>query len=206
MNARNNSDKLCVSDGPTFNAIHNVEDITGSGTITEPVTLQQVKDYIRLDGFQPDDDSPADLFNFDDDLLNSLITEGRMWCEKFTGIHLVPKTLRVDFTNGDGYLQFPGPVSGSIASSTITDKNGIAQTGTIFWVGTIFPKLETTFSDRMQITYDAGYGTDCPEWAKNAIMAYVADHSEYRGDDKPEAPNERAAQKCMPHRRVIVWA
>lgn len=202
MNARNNSDKLCDVAFPNYNAIHNVEDITGSGTITEPVTLQQVKDYIRVDTFQPDDDSPADLFNFDDNLLNSLITEGRMWCEKFTGVYLASRTIMVDFTNGLGMLNFPGPVTGLIGS--ITDKNGVVETGQVFWIGSIFPKLETAFSDRMQVSYEAGYGTDCPEWAKNAIMAYCADHYEFRGDDKPDAPNERAAQKCRPYRRVPI--
>ena len=76
MNARNNSDKLSDIAYPNFNAIHNVEDITGSGTIAEPVSLQEAKDYIRLESFQEDDDSPADQFDFDDDLITSLITDG----------------------------------------------------------------------------------------------------------------------------------
>lgn len=205
MNARNNSDKLSDIAYPNFNAIHNVEDITGSGTITEPVSLQEAKDYIRLESFQEDDDSPADQFDFDDDLIESLVTEGRIWCEKYSGVHLVPKTLRVDFTCGAGMMQFPGPVTSTISSQAITDKNGIAATGTIFWIGTLFPKLETTFTDRMQITYNAGYGTDCPEWAKNAIKAYVAWAYENRGDEAVGEP-ERSAAICRPHRRVKAWA
>lgn len=288
MNARNNSDKICDVAYPNYNAIHNVEDISGSGTITEPVSLQEAKDYLRMEGFADDgsaivpedpvnltllaagdtvtsalligksilnltrsglgytqvssspgsleftfDDttgeivfgvaagvgnepvvvlpgdqgvSSGNVFTFDDDLITSLITEGRIWCEKYTGVHLVEKTLRVDFTCGNGMLQFPGPVTSTIGSQTITDKNGVVYTGQVFWIGTLFPKLETTFADRMHITYAAGYGSDCPEWAINAIKAYVADHYEYRGDDAPPAANERAAQKCRPHRRVNVWA
>jgi hypothetical protein len=204
-NNRTNEDKLQPCD-VNFNAIHNVEDISGSGTITEPVTLQQAKDYLRLEGYQPDDDSPADEFDFDDGLITSLIVEGRRWCEEYTGIHLVPKTLRVDFTNGAGLLQFPGPVTTAVASIVIADKNSITQTGQVFWIGQLFPKLETSFCDRMQVEYEAGYGSDVPDWAKNAIKAYVADHYEYRGDDAPPAANVRAAQKCRPYRKIKSWA
>jgi hypothetical protein len=202
VNYRTNEDKLdhCETG---FNAIHNVDDISGSGGITEPVTLQEVKDYLRLEGFRFDDDSPADEFDFDDSLLTSMIIEGRMWCEKYTGIHLVPKTLQVTATNGSGFIELPGPVTGTIATTYKTD--GTAVTGAE-WVGTIFPKLITTYSGMLILQYEAGYGTDCPEWAKNAIKAYVAWAYEHRGDEELPGSPIRAASICRPYRRVKVFA
>lgn len=204
MNYRTNEDKLS-SDCCNYNAIHNVEDITGSGDVTEPVTIQGAKDYMRQEGFSFDDDSPADEFDFDDDLVSDLIIEARMWCEQFTGVHLVPKTLQVVLTNGAGMIAIPGPVTSTIANVVIKDRDNNVQSGTVYWIGSLFPKLETQFAFRITLEYEAGYGTDCPSWAKNAIKAYVADHYEYRGDDAPPAANVRAAQKCRPHRRVKMF-
>lgn len=203
-NYRTNEDKLCNSDYANYNAIHNVEDITGSGFATEPVSLQELKDYLRLSGFSFDDDSPADEFDFDDDLITSMGVEARMWCEKFTGIHLVPKTLRVTFTNGAGNLRFPGPVTSDITTAVITNRDGAIQSGTVYWVGTLFPMLETQFSYRTSVDYEAGYGTDCPDWAKNAIKAYVAWAFENRGDVDAGSP-VRAAAICRPYRKVKIF-
>lgn len=282
MNYRTNEDKLCSTDLNNYNAILNVEDLSeDSGPVTEPVLLQEAKDYIRLEGFDGDNtglsiqdpinttlaagdtflinasligstivnltregttytvagsvgaltvtfnnttgridwQSPgasggesvgivygvevgggtADVFTFDDDLIEDLITEAREWVEKFTGVHLVPKRLRVTFCNGNGMLELPGPVQGDI---TITGDSTTPE-----YIGTQFPKVKAPLANELVATYAAGYnyGT-APVWAKNAIKAYVADHYEYRGDDAPPAANKRAAQKCRPYRRVSAWA
>lgn len=208
MNARNNSDKLCSTGcSNNFNAIHNVEDITGSGSVTEPVSLQEAKDYLRLSGFMPDDDSPADNFDFDDALITSMIVEARQWCEAYLGgkelmVGLVPRTLKVTLTNGVGMMPIPGPVTGTI---TWTDQDAVSITAARL-IGSLFPKIESETCDRQVLQYEAGYGTDCPDWANNAIKAYVADHYEFRGDDAPPAANERAAQKLRPFRRIKVFA
>lgn len=208
MWARNNSDKLCQPCGSGFNAIHNIEDITGSGTITEPVTLQQAKDYLRLEGFQPDDDSPADEFDFDDALVTSEIIAARLWVEKYTGVHIVPKTLQVTLTNGVGMMAIPGPVTGTI---TWKDKDG-GSIPAARLIGSLFPKIESETCERQVLEYEAGYGTDCPDWAKNAIKAYVAWAYENRGDATPnrfteftsESP-DKAAAFCRPYRRVKIF-
>lgn len=280
MNYRTNEDKLCATEFNNYNLLLNVEDLSeDSGPVNEPATLQEVKDYLRLEGFgessagvsvqpplsltlaagsfaivQPgligqiivslsrsssvytEGDIPDNLvfafndttgtitfntpgntggesvavvygttagnintdeFNFDDSLIEDLITEARQWCEKYTGIHLVPKRLQVTFCNGNGLFELPGPVQGDI---TITGDLTTAE-----YIGTQFPKVKT-LGNEIVATYAAGYnyGT-VPEWAKNAIKAYVADHYEYRGDDAPPAANKRAGQKCRPHRRASAW-
>lgn len=209
MNARNNSDKLCDPCGcsSSYNAIHNVEDVSGSGTITEPVTLQQVKDYLRLEGFLSDDDSPGDEFDFDDGLITSWITEGRQWCEMYLGgkdlmVGLIPRTIQVFLTNGTGMMQIPGPVTGTISWK---DQDGAVITAARL-IGAIFPKIESETCDRQVLEYEAGYGIDCPKWAQNAILAYIAWAYEHRGDETLPGSPVRAAAILRPYRRVKVFA
>lgn len=279
MNYRTNEDKLCDNSYNNWNAIINVEDLSeDSGPVLEPATLQEVKDYLRLEGYdQPSTGisvqepitldllagqttvtSPSlvnaviiqltregttytqalatgnlkfthdpetgtlafnnagningeeigvsygyangggssEYFDFDDQLISDMIIEARMWVEKFTGIHCVPKRLQVVYCNGNGYLELPGPVTGTIDSIE-----------TLTLLGANFPKIKSPLTNEATITYPAGYDSGtAPAWVKNAIKAYVADHYEYRGDDAPPAANQRAAGICRPYRRVSVWA
>jgi hypothetical protein len=171
-----------------------------SGGPMEPATLSEVKSYLRLQGFTADDDSGESEFDYDDNLLTDMITEARMWVEKFTGIHVVPKTLTVVLLNQAGGCSLPGPVAGDI---TITDCRGDAVTD-FSTVGTGFKSLVTCFHDRITVEYDAGYES-APSWVKRAILAYIAWHYENRGDEQTGSP-VTAAAICRPHRRVNVWA
>lgn len=206
MNIRRNEDRW-VSDSPigaAYNHIYSVEDITNeSGEPTEPVTLKEMKDYLRLD-VSDDDDSPGDEFDFDDRLIEELITEGRIWAEEFTGLHLIEKSLRVVLLNQAGMIEIPGPVTDT---PIIKDREGeTVDSDTYVFVGSLFLKLETTFWDRITLEYEAGYTAETvPKGLKGAIKAYVADHFEFRGDDKAPASNERASRKARPYRRVALW-
>lgn len=173
-----------------INQIINVDEDFESGDITEPVTLQQTKDYLRLGGFVSDDNGEQG-FDFDDTLIESMITEARMWVEKYTGQYLVPRTLTVVLLNQAGYIELPGPVVGTI---TWTDDAEPEMVGS---------KIKTKYGCELTATYDVGY-TEFPKWVENSILAYVADHYEWRGDDKAPAPNERAAQIARPYRRVAL--
>ncbi len=173
------------------NQIINVDEDFESGDITEPVTLTQAKNYLRLEGFTSDDSGEQE-FDFDDTLIESMITEARMWVEKYTGLYLVPRTLTVVLLNQAGYIELPGPLVGTITW---------ADDATPVMVGR---KVETKYDCKLTATYDVGY-TEFPKWVENSILAYIADHYEWRGDDKAPAPNERAAQIARPHRRVQSW-
>lgn len=190
--------------GATYNHIYNVEDVSDeSGQVTEPVTLAEMKKYLRLDGSE--DESPGDEFDYDDELIEELITEARIWIEGFTGLHLVEKSLQVVLLNQAGGIEIPGPVTGDIV---IKNKDGeTIDAEDYVFIGSQFPKLMTTFCDRITLEYTAGYSSETiPRGLKIAIRAYVADHFEYRGDDKPPSANERAAQKARPYRRLSLWA
>ncbi len=200
MDYRRNEDKIVYPDC-NYNCVHLVEDTSEGSPADAVVTLQEVKDYLRLEGWQSDDDSPGDDFDFDDVLLDAMIEEGTQWVEKMSGVHLRPKTLHVVLSNGAGLINIPGPVTGAI---TVTDRYDVAITG-METIGDKFKKVVYPRLPLMQLTYPAGYVT-CPEWAKNAVKAYIADHYEYRGDDAPPAANKRAMQILRPHRRIVAWA
>lgn len=278
-----NSDSVQQCAAP-FNAIHHVEDVSGSGTITEPVTLQQAKDYLRMEGFADDGSqivqedpitvtladgsltlqdnrligksilslsrsgtvyyedtvvgnlrftfnsttgtvafevtgntggelvgiqygaagtSSGNVFTFDDTLIEQMITEGRMWVEKYTGIHVVQKYLIVTMTNQTGYYPIPGPVIGDIV---MKDKSGNVLS-TDEYIGSLFRKINTNQSQMITLEYTAGYSTDVPDWVKSAVLAYVTWAYEHRGEENglPGSP-VRAAAICRPHRRVQSWA
>ncbi len=173
------------------NQIINVDEDFESGDITEPVTLTQAKNYLRLEGFTSDDSGEQE-FDFDDTLIESMITEARMWVEKYTGLYLVPRTLTVVLLNQAGYIELPGPVVGTITWADDAEPEMVGS------------KIKTKYGCELTATYDVGY-TEFPKWVENSILAYVADHYEWRGDDKAPAPNERAAQIARPHRRVQSW-
>lgn len=206
MNIRRNEDRW-VSDSPigaAYNHIYSVEDITNeSGEATEPVTLKEMKDYLRLD-VSDDDDSPGDEFDFDDRLIEELITEGRIWAEEFTGLHLIEKSLRVVLLNQAGMIELPGPVT---ETPIIKDREGeTVDSDTYVFIGSLFLRLETTFWDRITLEYEAGYTADTiPKGLKGAIKAYVAYCFEHRGDETEKSVPESAARKARPFRRLALF-
>lgn len=184
------------------NQIINVDEDFDSGEVTEPVTLPQVKNYLRLAGFVSDTSGEQE-FDFDDDILTAMITEARMWVEKFTGQYIVPRSLTVVLLNQAGFTELPGPVVGTVSFAD-ADDSGIDPTDYKI-IGTVFPKLETKFPCRLTATYEVGY-TDFPKWVSDSVLAYIAFAYENRGDDNtlPGSP-VRAAAIARPYRKVKAW-
>ncbi len=181
-----------------INQIIDIQEDYDSGDVTEPVTLQQLKNYLRVEGFV--DESGEHEFDFDDSLLTDMIREARIWLEKYTGQYIVPRSLTVVLLNQAGNFRLPGPMLGGV--TTLLDYNDKAIDAANYKV--IGDKLITCFDDRVSATYQVGQET--PDvWVKNAILAYCADHYEHRGDEQSPAPNERAAQIARPHRRTRSW-
>jgi len=184
------------------NQIINVDEDFDSGEVTEPVTLPQVKNYLRLAGFVSDTSGEQE-FDYDDDILTAMITEARMWVEKFTGQYIVPRSLTVVLLNQAGFIELPGPVVGTVSFAD-ADDSGIDPTDYKI-IGTVFPKLETKFPCRLTATYEVGY-TDFPKWVPDSVLAYIAFAYENRGDDNtlPGSP-VRAAAIARPYRKVKAW-
>lgn len=146
-----------------------------TGDITEPVTVQELKDYLRLEGFIDDGESTSDSlsdFDYDDGLIADIITSARGIIEKRCGISCVPKTLKSLITNMCGNIEIPeGPVS-SITS--LTDSSGDAIAPGDYQIRGFFgdfPELEYPCQSNMVMIYEAGYGAaECPALPKGLKM------------------------------------
>jgi hypothetical protein len=159
-----------------------------SGPVTEPVTISEVKDY----GLRQTED-------YDDAYITALITEARMWIEKYTGLRIIPQDIQVHFQNQSGGIELPGPIDGDIILKDKDEEVIDADDYTILGA-----QVETVFDDRMIAEYHVGYDA-VPEWVKNAIYAYIAWAYEQRGDEKAASP-DRCAAICRPYRKVTAWA
>lgn len=77
----------------------------GESGISEPVTVQQLKDYMRLEGWSGED-SESTEFNFDDDLIGELNTSARQYIEQTANVSLIPHEYEVVLTNM-GRIEIP---------------------------------------------------------------------------------------------------
>lgn len=149
-----------------------------SGPITEPVTLDEVKTYIRKDF--PDDDT---------DVLPDMITAAREWAEETAGITIVNRRITAVLEVFNRQELPYGPVI------TIQDATKYHLQGSLF------PRV--IGNGEITLTYDAGYGTSVPESIKLAIMAKVASTDAHRGDEDKQHYAEIAHQLLAPYNRVL---
>lgn len=162
-----------------YNLIRNTMDISSesAGSI-EPATLEEVKSYLKLQGFIDDNDStPVDDFADDDDLIEELTTTARQLLEQELGISIINKELESIVTNLAGGQQLPyGPVRGI---TSITDEHGEE-------IDEDNIKLRGDYLDcprqcNMKVRYSAGYDA-VPIALKTEIKRIVAYLYENRGD------------------------
>lgn len=169
-----------------------VEVVTGPAT--EPVTLQEAKDHLRVE------------VSTDDTLIERLITDAREWAERYTRRALVTQTWRLwlgefpDGDDGDEYLamRLPGGKVQSVSSVKYTDTAGTLQTldaakyslssrgpdaiaGLRPSYGNTWPATRDE-PDSVQIEYVVGYGAAAvvPSQIKQAILLHVGWHYEHR--------------------------
>jgi uncharacterized phiE125 gp8 family phage protein len=168
-----------------YNAVISVEDITDeSGVYEEPVSLDEMKDYLRLEGFIDLDESTTDdlsNFDFDDLLITELITAARGLFEETAGISMRRKTLEAVITNLCGMIEIPyGPI---VSITSLIDYEGNEITSDNYrTVGNTWKKLVYPCNKHMAITYEAGY-VDLPKAMKIDLMRLVSYMYEHRGDD-----------------------
>lgn len=165
-----------------YNEILNVKDITDeSGVFEEPVSLEEMKDYLRLDGYVDADESTSDdlsSFDFDDRLLTDLIRGGRELMEKVTGSDYIIKTREVLFTKLSGdMLIWPGPI---ISVTSLLDRNGDEIESTEYEIHGNY--IACICGSYLTITYESGYEI-LPRALKIDLMRLVAYMYENRGDD-----------------------
>lgn len=132
----------------------------------EPVTLTEVKNWLRID------------LDDDDDILEMLITAARETLEAYTNISFLNRTVTATILNQLGGILLPyGPV-GDIISFTDVDGDDITD---YVLLGTDFKSLTTPFCDPVTIEYHAGYDV-LPKDFKTAMLCQVAWMYQNRGD------------------------
>lgn len=184
MDYTRNEDKRCYWRHSGFNSVWTTEVDTGESPAawSEPVALEEMKNYLRLNSFVDEGESPTtELSNFDldDTLIRELITAARQRLEDYTGLSFIPKTLSAIIYNGAGNVRLEqGPVT-SIISFVDADSN-IIDPADYVMIGT--DKIRDSWDGTRIMTYTAGYET-LPKKYKIAIMMYVAASYEHRGDE-----------------------
>ncbi len=146
-------------------------------TYSEPVTVDELKSYLRLNGFIDVNGSTSDVdFSDDDSLLEEIITGARQYMEEALCISIVPKQWRVVVTNCAGEQTLPyGPVTGIVSFSNyegtaITDYKMIGDS------------IGCPRGEKMTVTYSAGYA-NVPKPLKLALLKQCAWDYVNRGDE-----------------------
>lgn len=165
-----------------YNETYSIRDVTDeSGDYEEPVSIDEMKDYLRLEGYVDDDESTSDAlsdFDFDDRLIADMIRAAREQMEKISASTIVPKTWEAVINNYRMW-EFPmGPI-GNIIS--LVDSDGVAITDYVV-IGNDRKFLKSPNQCEMTITYEAGYD-EVPASLKIDIMRLAAYMYENRGDD-----------------------
>ncbi len=129
-------------DGPVDNT-----EISG---LAEPVAIQELKDYIRLEGWQGEE-SEATEFSFDDDYLAGLNSSARQYIEQVANVSLIPHELTIVINNA-GLFEFPmSPIDEVIS---VTDSEGVAfDSDDIIVTGIDRKRLKAPIGNELTITY-----------------------------------------------------
>ena len=130
---------------------------------TEPVTLQEAKDYMRISS------------DSENDLIEELITSARERIEKYTGLSLGLKTLKAYWFYFHIPAEIPyGPIT---AINSVVDDNDVALEYTAR--GLQYKTLEAYSTQGLTIEYEAGF-TIVPKGLKLAILKQVSTDYENR--------------------------
>ena len=173
---------------------------TNTQIVSDVVTVQEMKNYLRLEGFIDDSESLSTDFDDDDTLISELIVSARERLEEFTGLSFVPKVIEIEFTNGSGYFEIPfGPVNNIIY---LKDEFGNSITD-----------FETSFDKRilkeptyhnMTMQYDCGYAV-LPKGLKEAVMKEVAYRYINRGDVNVDGMSREAMVLASTYKQALTW-
>lgn len=146
-----------------------INSVTGS----EIITVQDVKDYVRIDT------------SADDAIIGRMIEQARVWCENYISRDIVAKTRTyyVDKTNGMFDLPF-APVA-SISSVTI---EGLAAEYTILGLDNETIELDGGAAENVKVTYSTEGLTD--GLLKQALLQLVSTYYDNRGDFVMGSVNE----------------
>lgn len=165
-----------------------------NGTITEPVTLAEAKNYCRV------------TTNADDALITDLITQSRESVEKATGLCITSKLVSIWFNNPSGFFTIPyGPMD--ITTFKLYDNVTGLEILPINYrlVGDKYPSLYQPIWNQMKATYTSGMAS-VPKDLKTAILDQIDFDYENRGADVERYDQTGVCQKawraCQRYTRI----
>jgi len=158
--------------------------LTDNGTITEPVTLTEAKNYCRVST------------NADDALITDLITQAREAVEKATGLCLTSKNVTIFFNNPAGGLEMPfGPMD-KTTFHLYDNNNGTEIYNTTYsLVGDHYPCLRYPTWANLKATYTSAF-SPVPKDLKTAILDQIDFDYENRGADVERYDQTGVCQKA----------
>jgi|SRR5690625_577745 len=155
-------------------------ELTPVSNASEPVTVDEVKDYMKID--YPDED----------DLIESLISSARSKCEKIAGLCMIKSEVQGFYLNGGDKVEL-------FYSNILKDNDGkYIIDGDYDIIGDGDKKWIKTTEKELGLTYTSGFDV-VPEWVKTAVMSQVAWEYENRGDGID--PN--ILKVLMSHRKTL---
>jgi len=172
-----------------YNLLIDWQDQTAESGIVEPLTVSEVKNYLRLEGFIDSSESLSSEFNDDDVLIADLIRSARERMEEFTGLSLIPKTWEIEFTNLNGNFEIPfGPVLDIL---NLKDDEGDSISTDDYSTSFNMRVLKYPKWENMTMQYEAGYVV-LPKGLKDALYKEVAYRYIHRGDENNEGLSREA--------------
>ena len=185
-----------------YNLLIDWEDQTSESGIVEPLTVAEVKNYLRLEGFIDDQESLSTDFDDDNTLIADLITSARVRMEEFTGLSFVPKTWEIEFTNYAGWFEIPfGPVN---SINSLKDSNGDTIAAADYEFSNSLRIIKEPTWSEMVLNYDAGY-TTLPKGLKEAMYKEVAYRYINRGDINVDGLSREAQNLASPFKQPMTW-
>jgi uncharacterized phiE125 gp8 family phage protein len=184
-----------------YNLLIDWEDQTSESGLTEPLTVAEVKNYLRLEGFIDQSESISSDFNDDDALIAELIRSARERIEEFTGLSLIPKTWEIEFTNLAGNFEIPfGPVNTIL---NVKDDEGDSISTDDFEVSLNNRLLKNPNYENMTMLYEAGF-INLPKGLKDAMYKEVAYRYINRGDENVDGMS-REAMNLASRYKTVNW-
>ncbi len=118
---------------------------------TEPITVQQFKDYAKID-----------TGSIDDAIISEMITAAREQCEDYAGVSIIARSVTALLNNSCGGIYLP--YCPFISLTSITDSNGDAivtdnyKLSNKYNSSLYFPQLVSPADSCVTLVYTAGYG------------------------------------------------
>lgn len=167
----------------------------------EPVQLQEVKNYLRIEGFITSPLNTQSTFNDDDVLIESLIVSARERMEEFTGLTLRRRTLQIEFTNLAGNFEIPFQPVNTI--TYVYDDEGDSISTDDFEVSMNKRLFKYPLLPNLQMIYEAGYSeVTIPKGLKDAIMKEVVYRYINRGDENVDGLSKEAMNLAARYKTV----